>query len=159
MKRDFGTFIVITRPLAILRGLALPKLTPRLRRPPLFEERGLRNAKGVSLLPSALLRACLSLALALPLAVLAQTYDIPASVVGSGSTAATSTSYSLSGTVGQAGAGLGLTSASYGHDAGFWPVAQALSAPAGLAGVRIIDKNGGAGYDFLSFTEAVNALV
>ena len=65
--------------------------------------------------------------LVLPQLSFAQTYDIPASVVGSGGGIATSTSYSLSGTVGQPAADIGLASTSYNHDAGFWPAAQALT--------------------------------
>ncbi len=64
--------------------------------------------------------------LALPQLALAQ-YEIPASVVGGGGGTATGASYSLSGTVGQPAADIGLASGSYNHDGGFWPAAQALT--------------------------------
>ena len=46
--------------------------------------------------------------LALPQLALAQTYELPAGVVASGGGTATSASYSLSGTVGQPAADIGL---------------------------------------------------
>ncbi|MFQ6615862.1 MAG: FG-GAP-like repeat-containing protein, partial [Fidelibacterota bacterium] len=70
--------------------------------------------------------------------IVAQSYDIPSSVVGNGGESVTSANYDLTGTVGQAVTGTGLSSSSYQHGAGFWP---AVSPPlfvdisAGLLGV------------------------
>jgi len=74
-------------------------------------------------------------ALALPQLARAQTYDIPAGVVGSGGGTSSSGAYSLSGTVGQPAADIGLSSAAYSHDAGFWPAAQALAGGIGTGSV------------------------
>ena len=70
-----------------------------------------------------------------PALALAQT-ELPASVVGSGGGTATSTNYSLTGTVGQAAAG-NLTGGAFDHDAGYWPAANALSGAA-LAGLLLL---------------------
>ncbi|UCD38422.1 MAG: right-handed parallel beta-helix repeat-containing protein, partial [Fidelibacterota bacterium] len=97
----------------------------------------------------------LAVGLAVPLGVLAQTHEIPAHVVGGGGGTATSTSYSLSGTVGQGAAAIGLSSTSYQHDAGFWPMAQALTQ--GLGGVLVIGPD--TGDDYATFGEAVADLI
>jgi len=155
-------------------GLPLRSLTPRLRRPPLSRERGLAKkphpcysvtppllkerglggeVKGtrVGLSPSALLRAGLILALALPGFILAQ--SIPAGVVSGGSgTIGVAGSYSITGTVGQPAVG-SITR----HEAGFWPAAQELTkAAGGLSGTLVIGPD--AGDDYANFTDAVAAL-
>ncbi|MQY63586.1 MAG: hypothetical protein GH143_04695, partial [Calditrichaeota bacterium] len=66
--------------------------------------------------------------------VMAQ-YDIPASVVGGGGGTASSTSYILSGTVGQPAVGGPVSSTSYNHEPGFWPAAQALAGGIGTGSV------------------------
>ncbi len=93
-------------------------------------------------------------ALTLPQLARAQTYEIPASVVGNGGGTATSASYSLSGTVGQPAAEVGLTGGTYNHDGGFWPAAQVLTTPVGLAGIYAI----GTGEVYPTFSDAVTAL-
>ncbi|UCH62827.1 MAG: leucine-rich repeat domain-containing protein [Fidelibacterota bacterium] len=99
----------------------------------------------------------LTSALALPQLARAQ-YEIPVSVVGGGGGASTGGSYSLSGTVGQAAADEGLTGGSYGHDAGFWPAAQVLTAAAdGLTGTYVIGPD--VGDDYPDFTAAVSDLI
>ena len=77
-------------------------------------------------------RVALTLAMTLlwPQLGLAQTFDIPASVVGSGGGDLTGSTYSLSGTVGQSAVG-SVTGTTYGLDAGYWPQVQALTAATG----------------------------
>ncbi len=91
MKRDLSNIVFITRPLAVLRTLASPEPTPQ---PPPLKGRGSHAVTGVGLL-------LLLSALALPRGIMAQTYDIPTSMVGGGGSTATGASYSLTGTVGQ----------------------------------------------------------
>jgi phosphodiesterase/alkaline phosphatase D-like protein len=97
------------------------------------------------------------IALALPYGVRAQSYDIPAYVIGGGADSSASASYRLSGTVGQYAARDTVGSASYIHAPGFWPAAQALTAPTG-PDTFIVDISNGTGTDFTSFTAAVNHL-
>ena len=72
----------------------------------------------------------LAMALLWPQLGLAQTFDIPASVVGSGGGTVTSGSYSLSGTVGQSAVG-SVTGSTYGLAAGYWPPVPAERAAQG----------------------------
>lgn len=82
----------------------------------------------------------------------AQSYDIPAGVVGNGGgTIGVAGSYSITGTVGQPAVG-SITQ----HEAGFWPAAQELTkAAGGLIGTYVI----GTGEVYPTFNDAVNDLI